>query len=387
MATFAPTPEAVPDDSTALQRIAHWTEQLCLIPGLSGYEDPVREYISTQLTDSRIQSHVDAPGNLTLTVPGTDPLAPAVMVFAHIDQMGLMVRKIEPDGFLRVERVGGVPERVLPGLQMVAMNKAGQAIPCVVGSKAHHATPPEEKGTVLGVDKLYFDLGLESAEAVAALGIEIGAPITYKPAFARLAGHRITGTALDDRAGCAVLMELVHAVLQRPVPATLHAVFTVQEEFNLRGAMVAAQRLQPDAAIAIDIMVAADTPDLSQRGELQLGGGPALGMFSFHGRGTLNGTIPHPALINHLSATGKALGMALQKSAHSGCLTDSSYVQLVGEGIPSMDIGFPARYTHMPTEVCDLRDLQGLATLMEAALRGMPAGFSFARQRYQCATC
>jgi putative aminopeptidase FrvX len=368
---------------TRVERISAWTRQLCMIPGISGYEDPVREYVSSQFKDARIQPHVDVLGNLILTVPGTDPVAPCVMVFAHTDQMGLIVRRIESDGYLRVERVGGMPERVLPGLNMVVMNKFGNAIPCVVGSKAHHATPPEEKGVVLGVDKLYFDLGVDSAEAVRELGIEIGAPVSYQPGFQSLnGGHRISGTALDDRAGCAVLMELVHSVLERPVPATLHAVFTVQEEFNLRGAMVAAQRLQPDAAISIDIMVASDTPDLMQRGELQLGGGPALGMYSFHGRGTLNGTLPHPALLNHLTQVGKDAGLTLQRSAHTGCLTDSSYVQLVGEGIPSMDVGFATRYTHMPNEVCDLRDLDGLVVLLEAALRAMPAGFSFERRRY-----
>lgn len=366
------------------QRIAAWTEQLCLIPGLSGYEDPVREYISGQLPDARIQRHVDAPGNLILTVPGSELAAPKVMIFAHIDQMGLIVRRVDDDGFLRVERVGGVPERVLPGLNMVVLNDKGESIPCVVGSKAHHATPPEEKGLVLGIDKLYFDVGVDSAKAVSDLGIAVGSPITYRPQFSRLQGHRVTGTALDDRAGCAALMELVRAVLKNPVPATLHAVFSVQEEFNLRGAMVAAQRLKPDAAISIDIMVASDTPDLHSRGELELGGGPALGLFSFHGRGTLNGTLPHPALLNHLSATGRAIGMPLQRSAHSGCLTDSSYVQLTHEGVPTMDIGFPARYTHMPTEVCDLRDLSSIAKLLEAALRDMPAGFSFERRRYGC---
>ncbi|TDM09750.1 MAG: peptidase M42 [Ideonella sp. MAG2] len=373
-----------PASSASLDRIAAWTEQLCLIPGLSGYEDPVREAIAAHFTDPRVQHHVDAPGNLILTVPGTDPAAPKVMVFAHIDQMGLMVRRVEDDGYLRVERVGGVPERVLPGLNMVVLNERGEALPCVVGTKAHHATPPEEKSHVVAVDKLYFDLGVDSAEAVAALGVGIGSPMTYRPQFSRLQGHRVTGTALDDRAGCAALMALLHAVLAHPVPATLQAVFSVQEEFNLRGAMVAAQRLKPDAAISIDIMVASDTPDLGQRGELTLGGGPALGMYSFHGRGTLNGTLPHPALLNHLSATGRKIGMNLQRSAHSGCLTDSSYVQLTNEGVPSMDLGFPARYTHMPTEVCDLRDLDAIAQLLAAALRDMPAGFSFERRRYTC---
>lgn len=367
-----------------LQTIANDTQALCLISGLSGHEDPVSEYIAGLFDDPRVRHHTDTMGNLCLSVSGTDAAAPHVMVFAHTDQMGLIVRKVESNGYLRVERVGGVPERVLPGTPMVVINERGQLIPCVVGGKAHHATPAEEKGVVLGVDKLYFDLGVQSAAEVAALGIGIGSPMTYKPRFEYLHGHSITGTALDDRAGCAALMALVRAVLERPVPATLHAVFSVQEEFNLRGAMLAANRIKPQAAFSIDIMVASDTPDLGARGELELGGGAAIGMYSFHGRGTLNGTLPHPALLNHVLKTAKDLDLPLQRSAHSGCLTDSSYVQLVDEGIPSMDIGFAARYTHMPTEVCDVRDLDAIATLLEGVLRHMDADFSFERRRYSC---
>jgi putative aminopeptidase FrvX len=308
------------------------------------------------------------------------------MVFAHTDQLGLVVRRIEASGFVRVERLGGVPERVLPGLRMVIMNKDGKQIPCVVGIKAHHATPQDEKSQVLGYDKLFLDLGVNSAQEVRALGVEIGAPITYAPSFERLAGNRICGTAIDDRAGCAALMDLVQRILDEPISATLHAVFSVQEEFNLRGAMLAAERLRPDAAISIDIMVAADTPDLAERGELRLGGGPTLGLYSFHGRGTLNGTLAHPALLNHLAATASRARMPIQRSAHTGCLTDSSYVQLVGEGIPSIDVGYPTRYTHAPIETCDLADLEQISALLALALRDMKTGFSFERRRYACAT-
>ncbi len=363
-----------------MDRIAAWTEALCGIPGLSGHEDPVRASVEAAMAGPKIERHVDALGNLTLTVKGSDPSAPRVMIFAHLDQLGLVVRRIDPEGFLQVERLGGVPERVLPGLEMVVVNRHGEAVPCVVGIKAHHATPVEEKGAVSGTDRLRLDLGVDSAAAVRDMGIDIGAPVTYRPAFRRLGPHRICGAALDDRAGCAVLMELVRDVCARPVPATLHAVFSVQEEFNLRGAMVAAQRLRPDAALSIDIMVASDTPDLAERGSLRLGAGPALGLYSFHGRGTLNGTLPHPALLRHLATIGEATGIALQRSAHTGLLTDSSYVQLVGEGIPTMDVGYPTRYTHTPIEMCDLRDLAGLAALLHAGLAEMTAGFSFARR-------
>lgn len=153
-----------------LERIARWTEKLCLIPGLSGYEDPVSAFIQSEFDDPRVEHHMDAFGNLTLTVRGTDPAAPRVMVFAHTDQMGLVVRRIEADGYLRIERLGGVPDRVLPGLRMVVTNRHGEAIPCIVGIKAHHATPQDEKSQVVGTDKLYLDLGVASAAEVAELG-------------------------------------------------------------------------------------------------------------------------------------------------------------------------------------------------------------------------
>jgi putative aminopeptidase FrvX len=357
-----------------------WLKKLCLISGLSGYEDPVREAIAEELAADGTSMLTDTFGNLIVTVPGRRQDAPRAMIFAHTDQMGLVVRRIEEDGYLRVERLGGVPERVLPGLQVVVINEAGEEVPGVIATKAHHAVSPDEKYEVVPYEKLFIDIGVDSAEEVKALKIQIGAPVTYRPTLTRLQKHRVTGTALDDRGGCVSLMALVKALQAEPADATLVAVFSVQEEFNLRGAMVAANRVKPDCAISIDIMVASDTPDLSTRGELALGMGPSLGMYSFHGRGTLNGTLPHPVLLKHVVASAAKAGMRLQRSAHCGCLTDSSYVQLTGDGVPAIDIGYPARYTHTPIEVCDLRDIHSVAQLLEAVMRDFTPGFSFARQ-------
>ena len=121
----------------------------------------------------------------------------------------------------------------------------------------------------------------------------------------------------------------------------MHLVFSVQEEFNLRGALTAAQALQPDIAIQLDLMLATDTPDMGDRGDVALGGGPAMSLYSFHGRGTLNGTIPHPALVALFARRPRRVGLPLQRSAHTGALTDSSYVQLVGAGVAAIDLGFP----------------------------------------------
>ena len=183
-----------------------------------------------------------------------------------------------------------------------------------------------------------------------------------------LAGGRISGTAVDDRAGCAVLIEVARQLSEREDLPTVHIVFSVQEEFNLRGAVVAAQRLQPDIALQIDLMLATDTPDMADRGEMRLGGGPGISLYSFHGRATLNGVIPHPALVRLFEDAAESEAMPLQRSAQTGVLTDLSYVQLVGGGVAALDLGFPMRYSHSAHEVCDLSDLEALTELLLAAL-------------------
>ena len=160
---------------------------------------------------------------------------------------------------------------------------------------------------------LYVDGGFSSAEEVRAAGIDIGTPIVYRPNVVALSGNRLAGTAVDDRAGCAVVAEVARALLQSASKPTTHIVFSVQEEFNLRGAVTAAQVLKPDIAIQIDLTLATDTPDMAQRGDVRLGGGPGMSMYSFHGRGTLNGTIPHPALVALFKATAQAEAIPLQR--------------------------------------------------------------------------
>jgi putative aminopeptidase FrvX len=197
-----------------------------------------------------------------------------------------------------------------------------------------------------------------------------------------LAGGRIAGTSIDDRAGCAVLLELARRFAKSAVPPTVHLVFSVQEEFNLRGAIPAVNALRPDIAIQIDLILATDTPDMAHRGEVTLGGGPAMALYSFHGRGTLNGTLPHPALVRLLEATAQKHGLPLQRSAHIGALTETSYVQLANEGVAVIDAGFPCRYTHSALEVCDIADLASLANLLEKATGAVDAGFSLDRDDY-----
>lgn len=343
--------------------------ELVEIPGLAGHEDRVRRAIAAHLATAGIASRGDRLGNLIATLPGAAD-TPSVMVFAHMDQLGFVVRKVEADGRLRLTRLGGVAERALAAQAVRVATRTGE-LSGVIANKSHHATEPEEKYTVLRTADLSVDCGFASAAEAARAGVAIGDPVTYLPRLVPLASNRIAATALDDRAGCAVLVLLAEALQADPARPTVHVVFSVQEEFNLRGAVVAAQALKPDIAIQIDLMLATDTPDMADRGEMRLGGGPGMSLYSFHGRGTLNGVIPHPALVDLFERAAVSAGIPLQRSAQTGILTDNSYVQLVGEGVAAIDVGFPMRYTHSALEVCDLDDLDALTRLLVRAIRAI----------------
>ncbi|MEZ5925824.1 MAG: M20/M25/M40 family metallo-hydrolase [Hyphomicrobiaceae bacterium] len=364
-------------DGALEERLIALTAKLMLVPGLAGHEDRVRRAIAAEIAGLG-RTATDRLGNLMLTLEGDTGL-PSVMLFAHMDQLGLIVRKIEPSGLLRVERVGGVPERALAAQEVLLQIGEGRDLPAVIANKSHHATSPDEKYRVVPYQELYIDAGFADAGEALAAGVDVGTPIVYAPRAVELAGGRLAGTSVDDRAGCAVVIEAAQALARLKRRPTVHIVFSVQEEFNLRGVVPAVEALKPDIAIQIDLVLATDTPDMAARGDIKLGGGPAMSLYSFHGRGTLNGLIPHPALVRLFSETAKIERMALQRSAHVGALTETSYVQLMHHGIASIDLGFPARYTHSALEVCDAGDLAALTRLLVAAIGRIDSAFTLDR--------
>ena len=360
-------------------RIKHDLMDLMMIPGLSGHEDRVRRDLRGRLEAIGVESRSDRLGNLVAHFPGEGL---RVMLFTHMDQLGFIVRRIEADGLIRLERLGGVPERALAAQEVLICVGEGRDVSGIIANKSHHATTPSEKYRVAPYTELYVDTGLSSASAVEASGIRIGSPVVYAPQAVELGDNRICGTSIDDRAGCAVLLEVARLLKNRTSGPPVDLAFTVLEEFNLRGALPLAQSLLPDIAIQLDLMLATDTPDMDARGEMVLGGGPGMSMYSFHGRGTLNGVIPHPAMVDLFERAANAKQISLQRSAQVGVLTDLSYVQLVGEGVASIDMGFPMRYSHSAREICDLTDLVSLAKLLDAALYQIGQKFSLNRDDY-----
>ena len=345
----------------------------------SGYEADMAYKLKPYLEQYCEEVWIDRVGNVIAKVPGTDPSLPRAMVFGHMDQLGFIVRKVEADGFIQVDRLGGIPEKVLPGLELVIRSEDGKWHPGVFGPKAHHATPAEEKYKVDLVTSLFIDVGATSAQQVHDMGIHVGCPVVYKPAFQELHGTRVTGTAVDNRGACACLVEMARQFKQNPPSCDVYLVGTVWEEFNLRGAMMAARTVKPDIAISLDVVLAGDTKDLSSKFEDIMGQGACVGLYSFHGRGTLNGTLPHEPMFKLAKRTAQELGLNLQRFASLGILTDSAYIQLEGEGVACLEMGFPARYTHTPVEVCDVNDIDALATVCVGMLQRIDKDFQLNR--------
>jgi putative aminopeptidase FrvX len=343
-------------------------KSLCLIPAVSGHEHPVAHFMEQTLSSYGLTPTIDVMGNCMVTIGGTDTRLSSIMVFGHMDQLGFLVRNIEKDGFLRLERLGGVPEQVMPARDICVVTRNGGLINGVIGVKPHHATPAEEKYIVRKVLDSYVDIGATSKEQVRSLGIDVGSPVVYTPRFTELLNQTVSATSLDNRIACSVVLELAKRLAEKPVGNTVHLAGTVQEEYNDRGAILAARAKQPSVAICIDVCIEHGTPDMKGQGEVIMGHGPVISLYNFHGRGTLNGVIPHRDMVRLFERASDLSNIPVQRSVSLGLLTDLAYVQFEGLGMKAIDIGVPCRYTHSPTEVCSIADIEQTVDLISTAL-------------------
>lgn len=354
-------------------------QELMMVPAPSGYEQEMVAKMKQYFDEYCDEVEIDLLGNVIGNFKGSNSDYPTVMIFGHMDSLGMIVRKIEDDGYIRVDRLGGVPEKVLPGMECVIRNEEGKWYPGVIGPKSHHVTPADEKYKVDTIDALALDIGAKSRKEVEDMHIFTGCPVVYKPRVNWLNNGLISGTFVDNRGACTCLIDIARQLNQERPTCNVSLVATVQEEFNLRGAMMAARTVKPDVAIGLDITFDGDTVDLKSRFDATLGGGPCVQLYTFHSRGTLNGNLAHEPLFKKIKETAEKTGMPLQRTTGLGMLTDSSYIQLEGKGVATIDMGFAARYTHTPVETCDPKDLEQLAELVSMLVREIDRKFELGR--------
>lgn len=349
------------------------------VPRLSGYEGEMAKLFRNDLQARGGSCQQDRFGNVIAEFSGTDPEAPRVMVFTHMDTIGFVVTNIDEQGFLYVDRVGGVPEKPLPALDMLVGMEDGGYVNGLFGMKSYHILNDAAKDKVDHLNTLFIDIGAASRQEVEDLGIHVGCPVVYAPRFKELLNDRIAGSYTDAASGLTSLLELAELLHAAPTPCTVEIVGTVMEEYNARGAMLAQRTAHADLAICLLGPGAGDTPDLKGSNLVRLGQGIGVNLFNFHGKGTLNGNIAHAGLFKALRAASESAGIPIQRQAARGALSDTAYLQLEGGGVPCLDMGTPDRYSHSPMEVLDLKDLTRCAPLVYALLRGIQKGFSLDR--------
>ena len=327
--------------------------------GPSGYEDDVRKIIVDEIRKCA-EPHVDSLGNVYASVKGTGQ-GPRIMVSAHIDEVGFIVKHVEESGFLRFVTLGNINPRVMPGHRILIRGTKPQV--GAIGSKPPHVMTPDDAKKPVELSDLYIDIGARSKEDVRRLGIEVGTTGVFDVPFKHAAGSVIIGKALDNRAGCAAAIKLLESMSTKPPASTTIFAFTVQEELGLRGATVAANHAAPDVALVFETAVAADSPDVRAKDTLlEVGKGPAVRILD-------NSMVTQRLMLAHMKKTAEKHGVTYQPQINMGGSTDAGKIHLSGKGVPTGVLSTPCRYLHSPSLMLSLDDLANLLKLAEHIIR------------------
>ena len=296
---------------------------------------------------------------------------PKVMLSGHIDEIGLMVTYIDEKGLLRFTGVGGWDPQVLVGQRVRLQTENGEVVG-VIGKKAIHVMEPEERKKVSEIKSLWIDIGVLGADEAKGM-VRIGDVGVVDQDLLELPNGRIASRSLDNRMGAFVVLETLRLLSEEEgVGAEVVAVASVQEEIGLYGARGAAFGLDPDAAIAVDVTHATDTPGVSknENGDHALGSGPVIK------RATNLSPVVSEGLI--AAAEGADIAYTLEADSRSTG-TDADAIQFTRAGIATGLVSAPNRYMHSPNEIVDLGDLENCARLISAYIKGLDASTDFVR--------
>ncbi len=338
-------------------------ETCCAPLGPPGYEDEARQTVAEIIAPYVRRLETDRLGNLQAWLgPEGSEGVPRVMLDAHLDECGLIVQRVEKEGWLRVAPLGGVDQRILPGSRVVLQPRPGQRVEGVIGLAPPHVSQKGDKEKSVPWDQTFVDIGAADQDQAAALGVETGTPGVLELGMRRLAGGCFMARNLDDRAGCAVLCALARRLAEDPPPVEVVLNFAVGEELGLRGATTAAYGLKPDLALCLEATVG-DTPGLSPgRQPSYLGRGPAITV--------ADGRIVVPRrLVESLERAAARAGVECQRKLPPFGGTDAGAIHLSRAGVPACIVAVPCRYIHTPASLLNLDDLAAMLELSLAWLR------------------
>ena len=342
----------------AADRTETLLQTLADAPGPSGFEEAVRAVMIREMKPFADRVSYDGVGSV-IAEQGSG--GPRVMLDAHMDELGGVIRRVTPGGFLSMQMLGGWLDQALPDQRWVIIGSKGP-VEAVTGIRDIHVVPPEERTKPIPRDSLYLDVGAKDAAGVAALGLSPGDPVVPDAPFRKLAAGRYLGKAWDDRVGCAVVIEALRRLRASGHPNRLFVAATVQEEVGLRGARTAADVIKPDVGIAIEGGITGDSPGRNpEETQAVLGGGPGIFLYD-------SSTLPNRRFVALVNEVARAKGIPLQHDLVQGYGDDSAAIQATNGGVPTVNLVVPARYTHAHNGVIDRADFDRMVDLVVALI-------------------
>jgi len=340
-------------------------EKLSNACGVSGREDEVKGLMKKFLKPYVDEIREDKLGNVIGIRKGKKN-APKVMLAAHMDEIGLLVKTVSKEGFLQFAKIGGIDDRILLAQKVIVYTEKGP-LHGIIGSKPPHIQKEEERKKVITYDQLFIDIGAKNQEEAKKMGVKIGDPISFDVRFSKVGKDTVVGKAFDNRIGCTVMIEVMKRLNKNK--CTVYAVGTVQEEVGLRGAATAAFGINPDVGIAIDVTVAGDMPGVKEtEAPIKMRKGPSITVAD-------RGLITHPKVLRLLVDAAEENKIPYQLEAGLPGSTDAARILLTREGVPSGVISIPTRYIHSPTALLSIKDAENSVKLTVAAIQKVPKYF------------
>lgn len=334
-----------------------WLREISEVPGPSGFERRVRELMIQRL-EGKCEILQDKIGSVIFRKQGRVD-GPAIMVAAHMDEIGFLVKTVTKEGFLKFVTLGGWWEQVMLGQRVTVMSPKGD-IPGIIGSKPPHVLSAEERKKIVLKKEMYIDIGAaDKKDAEERLGVTPGIPaVPFAPFTAMANPDLLIGKAWDDRVGCAIVTDVLHRLGPVKHPNVVYGVGTVQEEVGCRGAKTSADVIGPQIAIAVDTCIAGDTPGMSEdQASAKLGNGVAICIYDAS-------LIPHVKLRDFVLETARTAGIPFQLEFSEGGGTDGGRIHLHAQGVPSIVLSVPTRYIHSHNGIIHRQDYEAAVQLV-----------------------
>ena len=334
-------------------------KDLLMVGGISGYEENVGKIMAENLSKTCDSVETVNFGNVIgKRNSASGKNSKKIMIAAHMDEIGMVVKHVDEKGFIYFIKVGGINDPILMGKTVKIINKKGEHITGVIGTKPPHLMNEEERKVPVKFENMFIDIGLSSKEEVLKV-IDIGDQIIFEPNAGVLNGDFMYGKAADNRISCYAMIKLMEK-LPKNIDAEIYACATAQEEVGLKGGKTSSFKVNPDFALVIDTTVAGDMPGIDPKtSDLKLGKGVAITMVEASGRGTI---VPHKVR-KIILETAKENNIEHQIDIIDGGMTDGALIYTNREGILTGILSIPTRYIHAPTSVFHMKDVEAAIEL------------------------